>query len=127
MLDDLENFTGIVSVEGQKINNLHFADDIDLIAGTSEELQELTEMLDKTAKSYGMKITAEKSKAMTTSKITDSNIDMKISNEKLEKVTSFKYLGATITEDLTSGKEVKPKKVIATSQLTKLKQILDKQ
>ncbi|KYO32551.1 hypothetical protein Y1Q_0007752 [Alligator mississippiensis] len=123
MSDTLQNFTGTVSVAGWKFNNLHFADDIDLIAGTSKQLQELAKMLDKTANSYGMEISAEKSEVTTTSKITSSNVDVKIGNENLERARSFKYLGATIAEDLTTEKEVKARITIFTSQLTKLKKI----
>nr|XP_027206803.1 uncharacterized protein LOC113800258 [Penaeus vannamei] len=50
MLEAMENFEGTVSVAGQKVSNLRFADDIDLIAGNSEELSNITERLEKHAK-----------------------------------------------------------------------------
>ena len=40
------NFSGTISINGREISNLRFADDIDLIAGTEEELQELTTTLE---------------------------------------------------------------------------------
>jgi sorting nexin-29 len=41
MTDALENFEGSVSIGGRKISNLRFADDIDGIAGSEEELKSL--------------------------------------------------------------------------------------
>ena len=48
------------------ITNLGFADDIDGSAGEEEELAKLVERLDKTSTAYGMEISAEKTKIMTT-------------------------------------------------------------
>lgn len=78
MMYALHNFNGYVDVTGQKINNLRFADYIDLIAGSREELIELTERLDSTARSYGMEISHEKSKVMITSQIDDVNAAQKV-------------------------------------------------
>ena len=63
------NFNGTISINGRDINNLRFADDIDLIAGTEEELQELKTTLERRARAYGMEISAEKSKIMVNSRI----------------------------------------------------------
>ena len=46
--------------------NLRFADDIDGLAGEEEELANLVERLDKASTAYGMEISAEKIKLMTT-------------------------------------------------------------
>ena len=40
----------------QKTNNLRFADDIDLIAGSKSELQTITNALEKTSTAYDMEI-----------------------------------------------------------------------
>ena len=41
MRNALENFEGSISVGGHKITNLRYADDVVLIAGSLEELQDL--------------------------------------------------------------------------------------
>ena len=46
--------------------SIRFADDIDGLAGEEEELAKLFERLDKIATAYGMEISAEKTKLMTT-------------------------------------------------------------
>ena len=93
MTDALEEHEGTVSTGGRTITNLRFADDIDGLAGEEEELANLVERLDKASTAYGMEINAEKTKLMTnyTSGI---NTKIKVNGQKLETVTSFKYLGS---------------------------------
>ena len=43
----LDEFQGTMSVGGRRINNLRFADDIDLLAGSMKELDKLTKRLTK--------------------------------------------------------------------------------
>ena len=64
MTEALEDFEGSVKIGGRPLSNLRFADDIDLIAGLAEELTDLTERLSKSARNYGMEISAPKSKVM---------------------------------------------------------------
>ena len=66
MTDALEDHEGTVSIGGRTITNFRFADDIDGLAGEEEELANLVERLDKTSTAYGMEISAEKTKIMTT-------------------------------------------------------------
>ena len=54
MSDALEDHEGTVSIGGRTITNLRFADDIDGLAGSEEELANLVKRLDKTSISYGM-------------------------------------------------------------------------
>ena len=116
MADALEDHEGTVSIGGRAI----FADDIDGVAG-EEELAKLVERLDKASTAYGMEISAEKTKLMTnnTSAI---NTEIKVNGQKLETVTSFKYLGSVIT-----GKGSKPEILSriaqATAALTRLKPV----
>ena len=65
MTDALENHQGTVRIGGRTITKLRFADDIDGLAGDEQELVNLVERLEKTSTSYGMEISAEKTKLMT--------------------------------------------------------------
>lgn len=71
-----------------------------------------------------MEIGAEKSKVMITNASTSNEntgqINVTVNGEQLEQVKSFKYLGATITADGSSDKEVKNRIAIATNSLAKL-------
>ena len=66
MTDALEDHEGTVSIGGRTLTNFRFADDIDGSAGEEEELAKLVERLDKASTAYGMEISAEKIKLMTT-------------------------------------------------------------
>ena len=65
MTDALEDHEGTVSTGGRTITNIRFADDIDGLAGAEEELAKLVEHLDKTSTTYGIEISAEKTKLIT--------------------------------------------------------------
>ena len=49
-----------------RCRDVRFADDIDGLAGEEEELANLVERLDKVPTAYGMEISAEMTKLMTT-------------------------------------------------------------
>ena len=91
--DAIEDLEDIVSIGGRTITNLRFADDIDGLAGEEEELAKLVERLDKICTAYGMEISAEKSKLMTNDN-SRVNREIKVNGQKLQTVTSFKYLGS---------------------------------
>ena len=78
----------------------------------------LAETLDKTCKRYKMEISAEKTKLM----INRPLASREIKGQKLGTVTSFKYLGAIVTED-GSKPEILSRIAQATAALTKLKPI----
>ena len=88
MIDALEDHEGTVWIGGRTITHLRFADDIDGLE-EEEELAKIVERLDKNPTAYG--ISAKKTKLMTnnTSVI---NTEIKVSGQKLETVTSCKYL-----------------------------------
>ena len=97
MTDGLDYHEDTVSIGGRTITKLRFADDIGGLAGEEEELANLVGRLDKAFTSYGMEISAEKTKLMTNN-TSDINTEIKANGQKLETVTSFKYLGSVITD-----------------------------
>ena len=98
MTDALEYHEGIASIGGRTITNLRFADDIDGLSGEEEEPANLVERFDKASTAYGMEVSAEKTKLMT-SNTRGINTEIKVNGQKLETVTSFKYLGSVITDE----------------------------
>ena len=121
MSDALEEHDGKVSIGGRNITNLRFADDIDALAEEEQELEDLVESLDKTCTRYKMEISAEKTKLMTNS-ANGIQREIKVKGQKLGTVTSFKYLGAVVSDD-GSKPEVLSRIAQATATLTKLKPI----
>ena len=120
MTDTLEDHEGTVSIGGRTITNLRFADDIGGIAG-EEEVANLVEHLDKVSTAYGMEISAEKTKLMTNN-TSGINTEIKVNGEKLETVTSFKYLGSVITDE-GSKPEILSRIAQTTAALTRLKPV----
>ena len=121
MTDALEDHEGTVSIGGSSITNLCFADDIDGSAGEKEELANLVERLDKASTDYGMEFSAEKTKLMTNN-TTGINTDINVNGQKLETVTSFKYLGPLITDE-GSKPEILSRKAQTTATLRRLKPV----
>ena len=99
--------------------SLRLADDIDGLAGEEEELAKLAERLNKASTAYRMESSAEKTKLMTNN-TSSINTVIKINGQKLETVTSFKYLGSVITDE-GSKPQVLSKIVQATAALSRLK------
>ena len=118
MSDALEEHDGKVSIGGRNITNLRFADDIDALAEEEQELEALVESLYKTCTRYKMKISAEKTKLMKNS-ASGIQRDIKVKGQKLDTVTSFKYLGVVVSDD-GAEPEVLSRIAQATAALTKI-------
>ncbi|WP_419631015.1 reverse transcriptase domain-containing protein [Thiolapillus sp.] len=117
----LEDHEGTVSIGGRTVTNLRFADDIDGLAGEEEELAKLVERLDKASTAYGTEISAEKTKLMTNN-TGGINTEIKVNGQKLETVTSLKYLGSVITDE-GSKPEILSMIAQTTAAVTRLKPV----
>ena len=121
MTDSLADHEGSVSICGRAITNLRFADDIDGLAGSEEELISLVDHLDMTSQAYGMEISAETTKVMTNNP-QGIKKEIKVKGQKLATVNNFKYLGAIVTDE-GSKPEVLARIAQTTAALAKLKTI----
>ena len=92
MSDALEEHDEKVSIGGRNIINLRFAD---ALAEEEQEIEALVESLDKTCTRYKIEFSAEKTKLMTNS-ANGIQREIKVKGQKLDTVTSFKYLGAVV-------------------------------
>ena len=122
MTETLQNHQSTISIGGRSLCNLRFADDIDLMGGSKQELQNLTNRLSERANAYGMEVSTEKSKVMVNSTNNDST-EINMNGEVLEEVNQFKYLGSILTKDGTSNREVKARIAAATSALVRLERV----
>ena len=96
MNDKLSNHTGSLKINGRTITNLRFADVINGLVGSEEELINVSKCLFRAANRFGMEINPSKSKLM----LNDDNCqpNIVIQGEIIEVVKSFKYLGSIINE-----------------------------
>ena len=121
MTGTLEDHEGTVSIGGRTITNLHFADDINGLAGEEEKLAKLVECLDKASTAYCMEISTKETKLMTNN-TSGINTEIKVNGQKLETVTSFKYLGSVLTDE-GSKPEILSRIAQTTAALTRLKPV----
>lgn len=105
-----------ISVNGTLINNLVFADDIDLIEENIKNIQENVNTLCKEGEAVGLKINISKTKTMTFGEKTNTS-SIEINGEGLENVEEFVYLGSLLTWDNDCGKEVARRIAKATGAL----------
>ena len=66
MLETLHDHRTAISIGGRPICNLQFANNIDLMGGSSDEFQDLTNRLIDRTTAYGVELVTEESKIMTT-------------------------------------------------------------
>ena len=81
-----------VNVDGENLSNLRFADDVALLNETSKQMEKHMNNLNSESMKVGLKIHKGKTKYMTN--YADSE-DILIGQQKIEKVTEFKYLAQT--------------------------------
>ena len=75
----------------------------------------------KASTAYGMEISAEKTKVMTNN-TSGINTEIKVSGQKLETVTCFKYLGSVISDEGSKSK-ILSRIAQTTAALTRLKPV----
>ena len=94
-----------ISLDERPIYNLRSADTIGLRGVSDGGLQDLTNRLVDRATAYGMGVSTENTKIMTNS-TNNISADISMKGQKLEEVTSFKYLRPTLCKDGTCSAEV---------------------
>ena len=96
-----ESQTGI-KIAGRNVNNLRYADDTTLVAGSEEELKSLLMKVKEESEKVGLKLNIQKTKIMVSSPITSWEID----GETVETVSDY-FLGSKITADGDCSHEIK--------------------
>ncbi len=106
VMDRNQNKETGFSVQGHKINNLRFADDIDLIEEERDELQESVKILNEEGRRAGLRINLRKTKTMVFGSKEMKNT-ITIDGQLIENVESFVYLGSLITWDNNCSKDIR--------------------
>jgi len=115
----LDGFDGGFKIGGRRVTNLRYVDDIELIASSEEELQELISRLHGAASMVGMKINGKKTGVM---KISDDPTPIKVTvaGVPLAETKSFKYLGSLFNSEASCDEEVKSRLAIARQRMGEL-------
>ena len=86
-----------------KLNGTHqllaYADDVNILGGSTHTLQENAEALVAATREIGLEVSADKTKYMVMSRDQNSGQShgMKFDNSSFERVEELKYLGTTLT------------------------------
>jgi Reverse transcriptase (RNA-dependent DNA polymerase) len=83
---------------GRVVNNLRFADDINLMAETTSGLQRITDRVSEQGERLGLVINSSKTKVMAVSK-EERSLKISIKGQDLEQVKEFVYLGGVVSQD----------------------------
>ncbi|TKR73976.1 hypothetical protein L596_021211 [Steinernema carpocapsae] len=90
-----------LNINGRRLSNLRFADNIVLIAESEEELQQLVAEQQEASRRSGLKINREKTKTMAA-----EEAHILLDGEPIEQVPSFIYLGQAIQTRRDPSKEI---------------------
>ena len=114
-----------ITIHGQNINNLRYADDTALIADDIKNLQNVVDKVKEVSSRAGLEMNVKKTKTMISSrKPEDKSVDIKVNNEILEQVMKFIYLGTEISQDGKSDKEIIRRSNIAKEKFSKISNLL---
>ena len=116
----LEEAQAGIKIAGRNINNLRYADDTILMAGSEEELKSLFMKMKEESEKVGFKLNVQKTKIMASSSTTSSQIDGKT----VETVADFISLGSKITAD-GCNHEIKRCLLLGRKVMTNLNSILE--
>ena len=115
----LEEAQAEIKIAGRNINKLRYADDTTLMA-EREELRSLFMKVKEESEKDGLKLSIQKTKAMTSSPITSWKID----GETMKTVIDFIFLGSKITADGHCSHEIKGRLLLGRKAMTNLDNIL---
>jgi hypothetical protein len=106
VMDQVKQNTCGVNISGIIVNNLRFADDIDLIDEEYSSLQNQTELVREAAEQAGLTVNTNKTKTMV---FGERNIEhgIQIAGVTIENVEKFEYLGSLLTWDNNCSDEIK--------------------
>ena len=102
-----------VNQNGLKLNGTHqflaYADDVNILGGSTHTLQENAEALVAATREIGLEVSANKTKYMVMSRDQNArrNHSVRIDNSTFERVEEFKYLGKTLTNQNSIPEEMK--------------------
>ncbi|KAK3780704.1 hypothetical protein RRG08_015488 [Elysia crispata] len=117
ILRNLDGSEGL-KANGENLNNLRYADDTSLLAGSEEDLQRLLNIVVEESEKLGLSLNVKKTECMVVSK-KKNNPECKLfsKGEQIRQVQKFKYLGYTLTSDVRQPPDFPPQQPLPQQHL----------
>ena len=117
IFSNINHLSGL-SINGENITNIRYADDTALLANSQEDLQALVDRTTKESEARGLFLNVKKTECMLVSKkpASENMMDLTCKGSPIKQVDKFKYLGRILTQD---AKDITAIKV----QIAKAKQV----
>ena len=124
ILRNLDESEGL-KTNGENLNNLRYADDTSLLAGSEEDLQRLLNIVVEESEKLGLSLNVKKTECMVVSK-KKNNPECKLfsKGEQIRQIQKFKYLGYALPSDDKCRTEIKKRIAIAKASFQKMSTIL---
>ena len=108
IIDDISQMAIGCELGGIKTNIICYADDICLLAPSTQALQSILNLLYAKLKNIGLSVNIEKCKYIVFKKHKSININSTVSleGEVVERVSEYKYLGIILSEDNSINKDI---------------------
>lgn len=113
-----------ISINGEHINNIRYADDTILLADTLEGMRTMLELLAQHGSEYGLNLNASKTKYMIISKSNHDNQQLVINNKKIQRVNHITYLGCLLNDDWDHSREIRQRIEKARSVFLRMRSVL---
>ena len=114
----LEETQAGIKIAGRNINNIRYADDTTLMAGSKEEQKSLLMKVKEVSEKVGLKLNTQKTRSMASGPITSWEID----GETVETVSDC-FGGSKITADGDCRHEIKRRLLLGRKVMTNLDSI----
>ena len=108
-----------IKIAGRNINNLRYAGDTTLMAGSEEELKSLLMKVKDESEKVGLNLNIKNTNIMESGPITSWQID----GETMETVRDFIFLGSRVTADADCSHEIKRRLLLGRKVMTNLNSI----
>lgn len=116
----LDTVNGGITVNGIKINNIRYADDTVIMADNMADLQSVVDCIVQHSEQSGLHINIDKTKMLVFSK-GNVNANLLIKGNTVQQVSSFKYLGTLINDQIDPRKEIRSRIEQARRVFTQMK------
>ena len=124
IMRQIEEIEGL-KIDGHNINNIRYADNTVLTAGSKEKLQELLNKVVEESENKGLELNSKKTESMIiTRKTSIPKCEIKIKENTIKQANSFKYLGTQITSDGRNHQEIKSRIAQAKASFQQMKSIM---